>query len=77
MSPFQNMFYFMKKPWVMALYLILMILVYHYADRDIALYLKQHNVRGEILFLSFLTLFGKPPIYMGLFTILGLYWLTL
>ncbi len=73
MSPFEKMFYVMKKPWVMGLYVLLIILVYQFADKTIALYFNHHDVRAHIPALSVLTMFGKWQIYILLFLMAGLY----
>jgi membrane-associated phospholipid phosphatase len=72
MTPFEKTIYFMKKPWVVSLYVILVVIAYHYVDADLALYLHQFNFRNNLYVLNYLTLLGQWSIYVVFFLCLGL-----
>lgn len=63
MTQFEKTFHFMKKPWVIALYVVLVVLVYHFIDMPLATYFYQHDVRTNFHVLNKLTLLGKWFIY--------------
>lgn len=73
MTPFEKLFNFMKKPWVIILYAILVILAYYFIDQPLATYFYQLDLRTKMPLLGVLTAFGKWIAYVLLFFIAGLY----
>jgi membrane-associated phospholipid phosphatase len=73
MTQFEKTVHFMKKPWVIILYAILVVLVYIFSDKAIATYFHQLDLRTNIHALNILTAFGKWAAYVVLFFAAGLY----
>lgn len=73
MAAFEEMIYWMKKPWVIALYTVLVVLVFLFMDKPLASYLHHLDLRKSIHSLSILTAFGQLKIYLVLFVFSGLY----
>lgn len=73
MTPFEQMFHVMKKPWVLLLYVTLTVLVYQYADKFIASYFQHYDLRTYGHALHFITALGKSKFYILLFSLLALY----
>lgn len=73
MTQFERTFNLMQKPWVMVLYLVLIILAYHFVDIPLATYFHQLDLRTNLFELKVLTAFGKVFIYVVLFALTGLY----
>lgn len=73
MTQFEKTFHFMKKPGVIALYIILVGLTYIYLDRSLAIYFHQLELRNQIHALTILTAFGQWIAYIGLFLFAALY----
>jgi membrane-associated phospholipid phosphatase len=63
----------MKKPWVIILYAVLVILSYIYIDKALATYFHQLDLRTNIHALSLLTALGQWIAYVVLFLFAGLY----
>ena len=73
MTQFEKTFEFMKKPWVILLYAILVILSYFFVDKNLATYFHQLDLRTNIHILSILTAFGQWIAYIVLFLAAALY----
>ncbi|MCL9685619.1 phosphatase PAP2 family protein [Legionella maioricensis] len=73
MTQFEKTYNLMKKPWAILLYLVLVILAYHFVDRPMASYFHQLDLRANFHILNLLTTLGKVIIYVVLFTLAGLY----
>lgn len=73
MIQFEKMFNFMKKPWVMAVYTVLIILIYHFVDKPLAIYFHELDLRTSLWVFKLLTTLGKVKIYLVLFGAAGLY----
>lgn len=67
MTQFEKTFHFMKKPWVIVLYAILVVLAYIFIDRSLATYFYQLDLRINIHALNILTAFGQWIGYVLLF----------
>ncbi|MDI1352061.1 MAG: phosphatase PAP2 family protein [bacterium] len=73
MTQFDRLFYQMKKPWVMGLYVICIILTYEFIDKSLAIYLHQFDIRTHAHLLNILTFFGNWEIYGLVFLCAALY----
>lgn len=73
MTQFEKTFNLMKKPLIIGIYAVLVILSYYFVDKSVANYFHQLDVRTTLPILNVLTAFGKWKIYIVLFTLLGLY----
>lgn len=73
MTSYEKTFHFMKKPWVIALYVVLVVLVYLFVDRPIAIYFHQLDLRAHAPILNLLTALGKWTAYVVIFVFAGLY----
>lgn len=73
MTPFEKIYRLMIKPQLILIYLILVILAYQYADRVVATYFYEIDVRKHASFLYVLTALGSMQVYAVLFFISGLY----
>ncbi|MGC1183465.1 phosphatase PAP2 family protein [Legionella sp.] len=73
MTQFEKTVHFMKKPWVISLYAILVVLSFIYIDRSLATYFYQLDFRMKIPALSVLTALGKSIPYVLLFFLAALY----
>lgn len=67
MTQFAKTFNFMKKPWVITSYAILVILSYIFIDRALATYFHQLDLRTTMHFLHYLTALGQWMGYLVLF----------
>ncbi|CAM3040599.1 phosphatase PAP2 family protein [Legionella worsleiensis] len=73
MSSFEQLFDWMKKPWVIALYAVLVGLIYYFADKPTAVFFHQLDTRQSLPVLNVLTAFGQWKAYIILFVFLGFY----
>lgn len=73
MTQFEKTFNVMKKPWVIVIYAVLVVLAYHFVDESLAIFLHQYDLRTNLYALKLLTTFGKVGIYVILFLLMGLY----
>lgn len=73
MTQFEQTFHFMKKPWVISIYAILVILSYIFIDKTLAIYFHHFDLRTNIHTLSFLTALGQWIAYVVLFFSAALY----
>ncbi len=73
MTQFEKTVHFMKKPWAIIFYAILVVISYIFIDRALATYFHQLDLRTNIHMLSFLTTFGKWIAYVVLFVVAALY----
>lgn len=73
MTQFEKLFNLIKKPWIISLYLVLVILVYFFADRSVALYFHEVGSGALFSFLKVFTVLGKWSVYVALFFLAGLY----
>ncbi|MFT4058355.1 MAG: phosphatase PAP2 family protein [Legionella sp.] len=73
MTQFEKIVYFMKKPWVIGLYAILVVFTYIFIDKTVAAYFYQLDLRTDVAALNVLTVFGKWIAYVVLFVASGLY----
>ena len=73
MTQFEKTYNLMKKPWVIAIYAILVVLAYHFVDESLAVFLHQYDLRSNLYALKLLTSFGAVAIYLILFLLMGLY----
>ena len=73
MTQFERTYNLMKNPWTILVYIVLVILAYHFVDRPLATYFHQLDLRTNLHILNLLTGLGKVTIYVVLFTLAGLY----
>lgn len=73
MTQFETTFNLFKKPWFLGLYVLLVILAYHFVDIPLALYFHKLDLRQNMFALKLLTAFGKWSIYIVLFVLAGCY----
>lgn len=73
MTPFDKTYNFFKKPWVIGLTIILIILVYKFLDIPIATYFHQLDLRSNMHLLNIFTYLGQWSFYILLFLMAGLY----
>lgn len=73
MTQFEKTFNLMKNPWVIVSYIILVCLVYFFADKSIAAYFHHLDIRSNVPALTLFTALGKWKIYILLFVFLFLY----
>lgn len=73
MTQFETLFHFMKKPWIIIIYAIFVILAYYFMDKPLATYFYQLALGTKLPFLELLTALGKWVAYIILFLIAGLY----
>ncbi|WP_454785153.1 phosphatase PAP2 family protein [Legionella sp. WA2024007413] len=73
MTQFEKLFNFMKKPWVIIFYAILVFLAYYFVDRSVATYFHQLDLETKLPILGILTALGKWVAYIVLFFVAGLY----
>lgn len=73
MTQFEKLFHFMKKPWVIIVYAIFVILAYYFVDKPLAIYFYHLALGTKLPFLQILTAFGKWIAYIILFLVGGLY----
>jgi membrane-associated phospholipid phosphatase len=69
----EKLYQFTKKPWVIAVYAIAVVMAYFFADRQIATYFHGLNSRDILSPLNYVTALGKWKIYVALFFLSGLY----
>jgi membrane-associated phospholipid phosphatase len=73
MNQFEQLYSLMKKPWIIALYALLVILVFNFADKPTALYFYHLDLRSNVHILHLFTALGKWSIYVLVFFFLGLF----
>ena len=73
MTQFEKTFNLMKNPWSIAIYIVLIILAYHFIDIPLASYFHQLDIRTNLHMLNLLTFLGKDILYVALFLLAGLY----
>ncbi|WP_298622908.1 phosphatase PAP2 family protein [uncultured Legionella sp.] len=73
MTQFETTFNLLKKPWMIASYIILVVLAYFFVDIPVATYFHQHDIRGTIPALTVFTALGKWKIYVLIFLFLFFY----
>jgi membrane-associated phospholipid phosphatase len=73
MTPFERLFSVLNKPWMIASYVVLALLMYRFADKPIAIYFYQLDLRHHDHILHAITLLGKSSIYILLFALSGLF----
>lgn len=73
MNQFECLYSAMKKPWVIALYAICVVLIYSFADKPTALYFYHLDLRSNAPILTLFTAFGKWSIYVAGLLFLGLF----
>lgn len=72
-TQFEKMFRLMTRPWFIILYILLVFLAYHYADKPVAIFFHDQHLRSDVPLLHALTFFGKWKIYVLLFAVAGVY----
>lgn len=72
MSPVKHLFNFMRRPAVLIISIILIMLCYTYVDRPLAEYLASLNLRNTMHFLNWVTKLGTGIVYMFSFFCLAL-----
>lgn len=73
MNQFEQLYTMMKKPWVIILYVLLVVLVYNFADKPTAAYFYHLDLRTNAPILRLFTALGKWVIYVAAFLCLGLF----
>ncbi|KTD82909.1 phosphatase PAP2 family protein [Legionella waltersii] len=73
MKQVEKLYQLTKKPWVIALYAIAVVMAYLFVDRQIATYFHQINSRDTLTALNYVTALGKWKISVALFFLGGLY----
>lgn len=73
MTQFEKTVSWMKKPWVMGVYAIFVVLAYSIADRPVATFFYQLNIGTKLPLLAMLTALGKWTVYAILLFSGGLY----
>src|SRR5580704_2663519 len=73
MTQFERTFNLVKKPWVIALYAVLLGLVFIFVDKPLAMYFHQLDLRACLHVLNYFTEAGKVAVYVILFALMGLY----
>ncbi|TAL64376.1 MAG: phosphatidylglycerophosphatase, partial [Legionella sp.] len=73
MTAFEKTIQVLKNPWLIISYAILAILVYHFLDRNLALYLHQLEIDTYLRPLKIFTSLGLWFVYVGLFIATGIY----
>lgn len=73
MTQFEKTFHFMKKPWVVVCYALLVVLAYQLVDKSLAIYLYQFNLRVNAHGLSILSMLGQWMVYVAVFFFAGLF----
>lgn len=73
MTQFERLFFLMKKPWFIVFYIMLIILTYQFADKAIAEYFHQFDLRTYGKPLLLITTLGKWILYAPLFILAGLF----
>lgn len=73
MTHYETMFSWLKKPWVIATYLALVVLAYFYVDRELAVYFYGFNLRVNLYPLKLFTNLGMWIIYVAIFLSAGIY----
>ncbi len=62
-----KLFNWVRTPWVVGSYLLLIILMYLYVDKSIVVYLNNIDFRDKAAWLNYITFFGNWEIYAVLF----------
>ena len=70
---FEQALYFLKKPWIIILYAIFVVLAYYFIDIPMATYFCQLDLGVRFPALNILTALGKWYVYIVLFLFLGLF----
>jgi len=73
MTGFEKTVNCLKKPWVITVFIVMVILSYQYVDRTLATYFYHLDLRSNFKILKVLTCFGVWFLYLGLFFALGLF----
>lgn len=73
MNRFDHFYSVVKKPWVVASYALLVIFVYNFADKPVAFYFYNLNLRTNLPILHVFTTFGKWSIYVAGLLCLGFF----
>jgi len=73
MTQFERTYNFMKRPWVMAIYIILIILSYNFLDKPIAYFFHAIDFRNNMRILNWLSALGKAAVYVCLFFLAAIY----
>lgn len=71
--PFERLFKVMTKPWVMALYILLIIVCYRYVDQPVARYLWLAHLNKQVPPLVWFTHLGTGAAYFILFFMAGVF----
>lgn len=72
MTLFERTYEIIKKPWVIATYILFIIFIYLVVDRPLAIYLHSLNLRVNLHILNILTYLGLGVAYMSVLFIAGL-----
>lgn len=72
MTSFEKIFHWMKSPFILFLFICLIVLSYFYVDRDVASYFYSLNSRSHLFLFNWLTVLGKWK--LSAFVLLG-FWL--
>lgn len=73
MTQFEKTTHFMRKPRVIFLYALFVVLAYYFIDKSLAVYFCQLHLRTKVPFLEVLTALGQWIAYIILFFSAGLY----
>jgi membrane-associated phospholipid phosphatase len=72
-TPFENTLNWLKKPWVVAIWALLAVLSYYYADQPVATYFYHLQLRNYKFLYQALDILGKSIVYDLLFLLAALY----
>jgi membrane-associated phospholipid phosphatase len=73
MTQFDRFFCIIKTPWIILSYALIVVLVYNFADKPIAIYFHQLDLRSYGHILHVVSALGKWVIYVALLSLLGLF----
>jgi len=72
MTHFDTLYSIIKKPAVVMAYILILVLVFNFADRPIAHYFHHFALRSNAPILVYITFLGKSSLYAFIFILLGL-----
>lgn len=73
MTQAEKIFQYAKKPWLITVYTLIVVLVYYFADKSVATYFHNLDFRTHFQALTYVSILGKWKIYVAAFLLAGLY----
>lgn len=73
MSPFQRILFQMTRPWVVIVYMCMLVILYLYADKPVAEYFASFGWRGQSVVLDGLSNIGIFEVWLVFFVVAALY----